>query len=63
MSHATQKFTNMDPKRHSVRFNADEDEENPLFSTIYINKEAAKKVLGVSLEKVKGVEVTVRIIK
>jgi hypothetical protein len=53
----------MDPKRHSVRFNADEDEENPLFSTIYINKEAAKKVLGVSLEKVKGVEVTVRIIK
>ena len=62
MSHATLKLTTVVPKKHSVRFDTDEDD--PLTNAIYINKEQAKELLGTkNLEKEKGIEITIRLIK
>lgn len=64
MSHANQTFTEKDEKKHSVLFKMDEDEKDPLFTSCYLMRNGALKKLGVKkLEDVKGIEVTVRIIK
>jgi hypothetical protein len=65
MSHATQQFTgDRDEKKHSVLFKMDEDEKDPLFTSVYFMRKAALNKFGVKkLQDIKGIEVTVRILK
>ena len=61
--HASQTFTNPDPKKPSVLFKPAENEEHPLTNGFYLNREfAARKLKEKNLDKVKGVEITVRLI-
>lgn len=70
MAHATIKLVNVDPKKKVVRFDYydkdtdREDQEEQIITNIYVSKRLAKEKLGVKdLSKVKGVEVTIRVIK
>ena len=69
MAHATIRLTNVKPKKHVVRFDyysdetEREDQKPQLITSIYINKDVAKKELGVDLKKVRGVEISVRALK
>lgn len=64
MAHAKQILVNLDPKKGSVRFQAKESDKHPLFTTLYLMRDAAKKYLGISdLDKAEEIEVTVRVVK
>jgi hypothetical protein len=62
---ATQRFTGeVEPKKHSVRFNASEKEKYPMFSGAYLSREFAAHELGVKdLDKYRGIEITVKVIE
>jgi hypothetical protein len=62
MPHVTLKLEQDKDCKHVVRFAS--DEEDLLFTNIYISKEQAKKQLKVKdLTKAKAVEVTVRVVE
>ena len=62
MAHVTLKLKQDKICKGSVRFAS--DEEDILFSNIYISKEQAKKQLKVKdLENAKAIEVTVRVVE
>ena len=64
MPHASQKFMRPDPKKPSVLYKPAENEEFPMTNGFYLNREFAAKYLKTkNLDKVKGVEVTVRILE
>jgi hypothetical protein len=64
MAHAKQVLKNPDPKKHSVKFDVEEGTKNPIVTSIYVMREAAAKYLGVKdLDKVKGIEITIRAIE
>lgn len=60
MAHATQTFKQEKICKHSVRF--DSEDKTALFSGLYLNREAAKKLLKVNkLDDLQEIEVTVRV--
>ena len=50
-----------DPKKGSVRFNAPEGKDRSITTNIYIDREAAGKLLGVSLDEVQSIQVTIEV--
>ena len=63
MAHAMQKLTLKSTHKPSVKFEPAEGESYPVTNGFYLNREFAEKKLGCkNLDKVKAVELTVRII-
>jgi hypothetical protein len=61
---AAQKLKYPSAKKHSVQFKQGKSDKNPLFSSVYLMREGAAKLLGVkTLDEVEEIEVTVKIIK
>ena len=50
-------FTEVDPKKHSVRFNC--KDENPAVSSIYVNKSHLNKI-GDAASLTQGIEIVIR---
>lgn len=62
MASATQKMKVAKPVKHSVCFKARSKDKHPLFTGVYLMREAAKKLLGVKdLDDVEEIEVTVKV--
>lgn len=52
------------PKKHSVRFDAKDGDKHPLFSSLYMSRDGARKQLGIKdLDSASEIEVTVRVVK
>lgn len=48
-------------KKHSFRYEAKSSDKHPLFASVYLMRDAAKKLLGVkNLDDVEEIEITVR---
>lgn len=59
---ATQTLSKKAPKKGSVLFEAKSGEADPLFSSLYLMREGAKKQLGLTnLDDTSEIEVTVRV--
>lgn len=64
MAHVTQKFMIVEPKKPSVLFKLPKDFKYPMTNGFYLNRKCAEKYLKEDdLDNVKGIKVTVRIIK
>lgn len=51
-------------KKHSVQFNKAESEKIPLVTSLYLMREGAAKLLGVKdLDKVKKIEITIKVLE
>ena len=62
MAHATQKLSDAKPVKHSVQFKADEKDKYQLFSSVYLLRKGAEKLLGVKdLDEIESIEITVRV--
>lgn len=60
---ATQTLNVVTPKKHSVRFDADPTDKQPMFTGIYLSRAAASKLLLTdNLDAVKGIEIAVKIL-
>lgn len=52
------------PVKHSVQFKQAESEKTPLVTSLYLMREGAAKLLRVKdLDKVKKIEITVRVVE
>jgi hypothetical protein len=61
---ATQKLKYPVAKKHSVQFRQAESEKTPLFSSVYLMREGAKKLLGIkNLDEITKIEITIRIVE
>jgi hypothetical protein len=51
-------------KKHSVQFKQKKSDKTPLFSSLYLMREGAAKLLGIkALDEVEEIEITVRVVK
>lgn len=52
------------PVKHSVQFKNRKSDSAPLFTSVYLMREGAAKLLGVKdLDEVEEIEITVRVVK
>ncbi len=58
MAHMTLKLTKVNPKKHVVRFDVEDDKiEESLITNVYVSRELAEEHLGIKkLDKIKGIE-------
>jgi hypothetical protein len=60
----TQTLERPEAKKHSVLFHEQSSDKDPLFKGLYLMRDAAKKLLDVeNLDEVKGIKITVEVIR
>jgi hypothetical protein len=63
MSHAKQILVQHSPKKGSVRFDALFKDKHPLFSSLYLMRDAVARSLGIkNLDDVHEIEVSVKVV-
>lgn len=63
MAHGKQILVQNSPKKGSVRFDAKSSDKHPLFQNLYLMRDSAKKLLGISdLDSADQIEVSVRVV-